>query len=152
MGRCKNQGNIAMKYTHATIVVTNAVAVNLRKLSQMLDKGDCDGMFGAGLSATGNLPATHWISAGMVPKAYLNAITDPVRLFNVAKAAWEADSLVFPFTQPQVTNALGNCTITDGTYDDPAISPMTGLPVGVRQEEPLQLIARLGLQIVRTPI
>lgn len=139
-------------YVQATIVVTNAVAVNLRKLSQMLDKGDLDGMFTTGLSATGNAPATHWISNGAVPAAYLNAITNPVRLFNVAKKAWEDDSLVFPFTQLQVTNALGNCTVTDGTYDDPTINTLTGLPVGVRPEGPHELIARLGLQFVRTAI
>ena len=67
------------KYVHATVIVTTAVAVNLRKLSQMLDKGELDGMFTTALSATGSAPATHFISTGAVPAAYLNAITSAVK-------------------------------------------------------------------------
>ena len=139
-------------YVFSTIVVTTAVAVNLRKLSQMLDKGDLDGMFVVGLSATGIAPATHYISSGAVPQAYLNAITNDVRLFNIAKKAWEDDSLVFPFTQLQVTNALNKCTVSDGTYDDPAIDPLTGQPIGIRAEGPFELMARLGLQPVKVAL
>ena len=139
-------------YVHATVVLTAAVAVKLRKLSQMLDKGDLDGMFQTGLSATGNAPPTHFISNGPVPAAYLNAITSPTRLFNVAKKAYEADELTFPFTQTQVTNALNECVVSDGTYNDPTIDPQTGQPVGIRNEGPHELIARLGLQFVRAPL
>lgn len=120
-----------------TIVVTNAVAVNMRELSRRLGKTDCDGMFQTRLSASGNLPATHYISSGYIRPAYLNAFTDPVRLFNIAKKAWEDDGDIFPFTQTQVTNALGNCTVTDGTY--------LGQP-----EDAYQLMARLGLQIINS--
>lgn len=139
-------------YVHATVVVTAAVAVNLRKLSQMLDKGELDGMFDTKLSATGNAPATHFISNGPVPAAYLTAITSPTRLFTKAKKAYEDDGLTFPFTQTQVTNALNKCTVSDGTYNDPAIDPQTGRPVGIRNEGPHELIARLGLQFVRAPL
>lgn len=116
-------------YVHSTVVVTTAVAVNLRKLSQMLDKGDLVGMFTTGLSATGNAPT---------------------RLFTKAKAAYEAGGLVFPFTQLQVTNALNKCTVSDGTYNDPTL--VNGVPVGIRNEGPHELIARLGLQLVRVPL
>ncbi len=141
-----------MKYHDkpCTIVVTAAVAVNLRKLSQMLDKGDLDGLFTVGLSATGNAPATHFISSGAVPKAYLSAITNNVRLFNIAKKAWGDASLVFPFTQAQVTNALSKCAISDGTYNDPTL--VNGVPVGIRDEGPHELIARLGLKFVSVPL
>ena len=50
-----------MKYVHATIIVATVVAANLRKLSQMLDRLETDGMFTTELSTTGNLPATHYI-------------------------------------------------------------------------------------------
>jgi hypothetical protein len=125
-----------VKYTpNITLVVTTAVAVNLRELSRRLDKGDCDGMFTAKLSTSGSLPATHFISSGHVPSAYLNAVTNNVRLYNIAKAAWEADGDVFPFTQTQVTNALSNCSLSDGTFN--------GEPEG-----PHQMIARLGLKLI----
>lgn len=119
-----------MKYVFGTAVVTNAVAVNLRELARRLDKGDCDGMFTTGLSATGELPATHFISTGWVPRAYAAALQSGLKLFNAGKAAWEADGDVFPFTQQQVTNALAQCTIVG---DD---------------ETPEALLERLGLKLI----
>src|SRR6478609_3611211 len=120
----------------ATIIVTASVAVNLRELSRRLGKVDLDGMYVSPLSASGNAPATHYISSGQLPDQYINAITNNVRLFNTAKAAWEADGDVFPYTQNQINNALSNCTIHYG------YSP-NGMP-----ESPLELIARLGLKII----
>lgn len=101
-----------------TIVVTSGVAANMRELSRRLGKQDLDGMFQTALSATGNLPATHYISSGYIRPAYLNAMTDPVRLFTIAKRAWEDDGDVFPFTQAQVTNKLALCTVINGTNED----------------------------------
>lgn len=118
-----------------TVVCTAVVAVNVRELSRRLGKTDLDGMFVRGLSATGIAPATHYISSGYIRPAYLNAFTDNVRLFNIAKTAWEADGDVFPFTQLQVTNALTKCTVSDGTFN--------GEPENV-----YALIARLGLQLI----
>lgn len=102
-----------MNYEFATVIITTAVAVNLRKLSQMLDRGETDGMFAVGLSATGSLPATHYISTGMVPEAYVNAITNETRLFNIAKKAYADEGATFPFTQAQVTNALSKCDVSE---------------------------------------
>jgi hypothetical protein len=126
-----------MTDTHATVIVTAAVATNLRELSRRLGKVDLNGMYATRLSASGNPPATHYISSGHLPAPYINAITDGTRLFNVAKAAWEADGEVFPYTQAQVNNALANCTIHYGTAP------------GGAPETPRELIARLGLQLIQ---
>lgn len=126
-----------------TVIVTAAVAVNLRELSRRMGKVDLDGMFTTGLSATGNLPATHYISSGLIRPNYLNAITNSTRLRTVAKAAWEADGDVFPFTLAQVSNALGNCTVSDGTRE----VTVDGVTSTVA-EGPHELIARLGLKII----
>jgi hypothetical protein len=130
-----------------TIVVTAAVAANLRDLSKRLEKSHCDGMFTQGLSASGNLPATHFISSGHVPAVYLNAVTNNVRLYNLAKAAWEADGDVFPYTQAQVTNALNNCTLHDGTFT----STIEGV-TAARPESPHALLARLGLKLIHPSV
>lgn len=127
-----------MNYTFATVVVTAAVAANLQELSRRLDKGNCGGMFVAKLSATGSLPATHFVSSGLVPNPYLNAITNNVRLYTLAKRAWEDDGDVFPYTQLQVTNALSKCSLSDGTIVDG-----NGDTVA---ESPFDMIARLGLK------
>ena len=119
----------------ATIIVTSAVATNLRELSRRLDKGDMDGMFSVGLSATGAAPATHFISTGCVPKPLLVALRSPAAMFNAAKAAWVADGDVFPFTQAQVTNALNKCDVSSAASDSEGPLP----------ETPQQAMTRLGL-------
>jgi len=102
-----------MRYQHATIVVTTAVAVNMRKLSQMLDRGECDGMLVSALSPTGAMPATHFISSGFVPKIYIKALGTPAKLKQAADAAYLAEGIPQPFSLAQITNALGKCTISD---------------------------------------
>jgi hypothetical protein len=64
-------------------------------------------------------------------------------MYNFAKAQYEADGQVFPFTQLQVTNAIGNCTITDGTFFD---------GVNTVKEDGFALAARLGLKFINGTI
>lgn len=130
-----------------SIIVTNGVVVNIRDLSRRMGKVDLDGMFTTPLSATGLPPATHWISSGLIRPAYLNAMGDPVRLYTIAKRAWEDDGDVFPFTQAQVTNALSKCTVSDGTIT----IDVGGVPTVVA-EGPHELIARLGLKLVQEAV
>ena len=127
-----------MKYQMATIIVTNAVAVNLRDLARRLDKSDMAGMFTVGLSATGAAPATHFISSGCVPKPLIRCLRNPPLMFSTAKAAWEAEGDVFPFTQTQVTNALSKCETVSAPNDTEEPLP----------ETPQATLARLGLQMV----
>lgn len=124
-------------YVFGTMIATAAVAANLQEFSRRLDKTDCGGMFTAQLSPTGVPPATHFISSGLVPQAYAQTIADSTLLFTRAKAAWEADGDVFPFTQLQVTNALAACDITNGTKAGQA-------------ETPFQAMTRLGLKPITT--
>lgn len=135
-----------MKYTDKdyTVIVTAGVADNLRKLSQMMDRGDTDGQFQTELSATGNTPATHFVSSGRFPKAYITAISDPDRLKTAADAAYLAEATVQPFSLAQITTALSKCTISDGTTS----VLIDGVPTTVA-EDPHALIARLGLKIIQ---
>ena len=133
-----------MNESHATIIVAAAAAANVRKFSQMTGKADLDGMFVTPLSATGQLPATHYISSGMVPNSYLDMLSTPAKLHARAKAAWEADGLVFPFTLAQVTTALSKVEVSDGTR----LVDVDGVQTTV-EEGPHALIARLGLQMLR---
>lgn len=129
-----------MTDVQTTIICTAAVAANIRELSRRMGKTDLAGMFITGLSATGAAPATHYISSGLIRPGYLNATTSATRLFNVGKKAWEEDGDVFPFTQTQVTNALGKCVVSDGTTTDAGGK--------VVPEGPHELIARLGLKLI----
>lgn len=118
-----------MTYVFGTFIVTNGVRTALRDLSTHLDHFETDGMYLTGLSATGVIPATHWISTGKVPLRYAQAMADPVKMFNDASAAYVADQAVFPYTQLQVTNALGNCDVS--------------------QDPPFVAMARMGLQMIQ---
>ncbi len=118
-----------MSDLRATIVVTQAVAINLRELSRRLGKIELAGMFVSGCSATGNAPATHYVSSGHLPRQYVETMLDPVLLFQRAKKAWEDDGDVFPYTQNQVTNQLGNCTVHVGEVDARALLLTLGLRV-----------------------
>jgi hypothetical protein len=129
-----------MKYQLATIIVTDAVANNLRQLAYHLDKDDMVGMFTTPLSATGSNPPTHWVSSGCVPKPLVKLMRNPTQMYNVAKAAWAADGEVFPYTKAQVTNALSKCTIDAGADDSEEPLPT----------DPLDVIAAAGLQMIKT--
>lgn len=56
----------------ATIIVTAANVEQARTLAASIPGGE--GMFTAGLSATGSTPATHYISSGSVPKEIVDAV------------------------------------------------------------------------------
>ena len=57
----------------ATIVVTAAQAQAARDAAAQIPGGE--GMFAAGLSATGNAPATHYIASGWVPEELVQTLT-----------------------------------------------------------------------------
>ena len=118
-------------YVFGTAIVTLAVASNLQEMSRRLDKPHCGGMFTSALSASGTAPATHYISSGLIPQFYAQTIANNVLLFNRAKAAWEADGDVFPYTQLQVTTQLALCDIS--------------------QDPPFEAMARMGLRLVQPP-
>ena len=128
-----------MIYTYATIIVPLSVATALRNVAQKLDRNETDGMFIVGLSATGNAPATHFISSGQVPDTFAAAIRSPTLLDTKAQAAFAKEGLAYPFTLTQITAALAGCSISDGTFNS--------LP-----ESPFQMMARLGLKMVQVPI
>lgn len=136
-----------MIYEHATIVIPLSVAVRLRKLSQMLDRSETDGMFVVELSATGNGPATHFVNSGQMPAQFMESVKSPTLLHTRAQAAFAKENTAYPFTQAQVTAALALCSISNGTRTVVIDTVPT-----VVSESPLDFIARLGLQPVRVAL
>ena len=139
-----------MIYEHACAIVTAAVAPVLRTISKRLDAAHCDGMFTVGLNAVGaaiGAPATHFINAGSMPVLFVEAIKSPTIAHTRAKALALAAGVTFPFTLAQITAALSGCTVTNGTrtvvIDDVSFTV---------NESPHELMARLGLQFLRTAI
>jgi len=131
-------------YEHATIIIPLSVATALRRLAQVLDRSETDGMFTTALSATGNLPATHFVSSGQVPDVFAQAIRSPSILHTKAQAAFAKEGVTYPFTLAQVTAALSGCSISDGTRTVVIDGVST-----VIDEGPHAFIARLGLQMIK---
>ena len=57
----------------ATLIVTAANVDQARTIAAQFTGGD--GMFASELSATGNAPATHYISSGWIPAEIVDALT-----------------------------------------------------------------------------
>lgn len=68
----------------ATIIVTSANVSHARTLAAEIPGGD--GMFTSELSATGNAPATHYISSGYMPEEIVQAIAPVSAASNLAPA------------------------------------------------------------------
>lgn len=112
-----------------TLVVPAAIAPIIRDFCARVGRGFGDNMLATGLSATGQEPATHYVSSGFIQQQFINVMQSPTQLFNIAKREWQNDGEVFPYTQAQVTNRLQQCVLVVG-----------------EGEAPLEVLARLGLQ------
>lgn len=106
-----------------------AAILALAPLARALAAGLSDrgvGMFEVGLSATGDAPATHFISVGMIDAQIRDLLTDAAALFAACNAAGA------PVTLAQCQALV---TQSDVSGDDPWVA-----------------MARRGLQLVRVPL
>lgn len=74
-------------WTHRTIVVPDAVVIPARMACEALAGAGGSGMFTTPLSATGELPATHWISSGLIEQEFAGLLANPDALAAVAAGA-----------------------------------------------------------------
>lgn len=130
---------------HRTIIVP----ANKQALSQALTVGLTgsagDGMFVVGLSATGNAPATHYISAGLIS-------SDMAALLPCKYVTVDAEG------NQQITTTPGHPELV------PALAAKAGITVtqaqitalyasiDVSDQPPFEAMARLGLQMVQVPL
>ena len=111
-----------MIYTHRTIILPTAITVRCQALSVKLSGEAGSGMWTTGLSLTGEAPATHYISSGMIGKEFMDVVVDPAAMF---AAAQQEDSAI---TLAQCESILGKADVSE--------------------EDPFVAMARLGLQMV----
>ena len=113
-----------MAYIHRTMILPASVAPTCQALSEKLSGEAGAGMWTTGLSATGEAPATHFISSGMIGKEFIHILNDPAAMF---AAAQEEDSVI----------TLEQCEYILSLAD-------------VSEEAPFEAMERLGLQMVQT--
>ena len=76
-----------MPWTHRTIIVPDAAVAGARMACEALAGPGGSGMFTVPLSATGELPATHWISSGLIEQEFADLLASPDALAAVATQA-----------------------------------------------------------------
>lgn len=66
-----------MPWTHRTIIVPDLVVVPARMACEALAGAGGSGMYQTPLSPTGELPATHWISSGLIEQDFADLLANP---------------------------------------------------------------------------
>ena len=128
-----------MVYAERCLIVPAAYAPLARALCSGLAEGGAgDGMFLTPLSTSGSLPATHYISQGMIDEAFATLL--PLTSFDAEGVASTAPG------QPDVIVALGQGAVT--------LAQVQALlaAVDVSVQDPFTAMARLGLKMVPVEI
>ena len=76
-----------MPWTHRTIIVPDAVVIPARMACEALAGAGGSGMYTTPLSPTGELPATHYISSGLIEQEFADLLASPDALTAVATHA-----------------------------------------------------------------
>ena len=125
-------------WTYRAIIVPDAQVTYARELSAAVAGPAGDGMYTTPLSATGQEPATHWISAGLISEDFAALLPfTTFRAFeeldpspgNAAQVAEIATANGYPTTEADVQALFDASEVTD--------------------EEAHEVMARLGLQMVQ---
>ena len=74
-------------WTHRTIIVPDTVVVPARMACEALAGAGGSGMYSVPLSPTGEPPATHWISSGLIEQEFADLLANPDALAAVATGA-----------------------------------------------------------------
>ena len=130
---------------HRTIIVP----ANKQALSQALTVGLAgsagDGMFVVGLSATGNAPATHYISAGPIS-------SDMAALLPCKSVTNDAEGQQTITTTPGMPEAVPALAAKAGITATKTQINALYAAIDVSDQEPFAALARLGLKMVQTPL
>lgn len=128
-----------MSYTRRVIIVPAAFQQFAQGLCEAAAEGDAGkGMFTTGLSATGELPATHYISSGPIANEFGDLL--PLTSFDEEGA---------PTTRP------GDVATVEAIADQAGITLPAGTiaalfaAIDVTEQEPFTAMSRLGVQIVQ---
>jgi hypothetical protein len=119
-------------WTHRTIIVEALIAPNARALCAMVPGGA--GMFTTALSATGQAPATHYVSSGNIWPQFA------AMLETADGMVAGAQTMGLPIDTPTASYLLAHTHISDGTRE------VDGETVA---EDPHAFIARMGLQMMQ---
>ena len=126
-------------YTHRTIIVPAAFQQLAQALCEAAAEGDAGkGLFTTGLSVTGELPATHYISSGYIFQEFADLL--PLTTVNQ-----DGEGLPDIYTRP------GDVATVEAIADQAGITLPAGTiaalfaAIDVSAQGPFEAMARLGL-------
>lgn len=131
-----------------TTLRTIVIPASLQAKAQGLCKGLAgiagDGMFATGLSATGNAPATHYVSSG--------PISDDMAALLPCTSVLQVDGKDVVTTSPGMPDAVPALAKKAGITTTITAIKTLYASIDVSDQEPFAAMARLGLQIARMPL
>ena len=128
-------------WTYRCLIVPDAHVQFARDLCAAVAGPAGAGMFTAPLSATGQEPTTHWISAGLISEDFAALL--PLTVY-------PADAE--PITTPGNPEAVAQLAAEAGHTTTPEQVQALFDASDVTEQDPAQAMARLGLQIVQPPL
>ena len=130
---------------HRTIIVPKAKQTLSQSLCAGLAGNAGDGMFTTGLPATGNAPATHYISSGPIS-------TEMAALLPCKTVTQDKDGKAVVTTAPGMPEAVPALATKAKISTTKAKITTLYASIDVSDQPPFEAMARLGLQIVQVPL
>lgn len=130
---------------HRTIIIPASVQPNARALCKGLAGVPGDGMFVTGLSATGKVPATHYISCGVIS-------ADMAALLPCKTVTTDKDGKATVTTAPGMPDAVPALATKAGISTTKAKINTLYASIDVSDQPPFEAMARLGLKLVQVPL
>ncbi len=128
-----------------TFIIPASVQGKAQALCKGLAGVAGDGMFVVGLSASGNAPATHYISAGPIS-------SDMAALLPCTSVTTDAEGKQTVSTTPGMPEAVPALAPKDGLRTTKTKITALYAAIDVSDQPPFEAMARLGLQIVQAPL
>ncbi len=113
-----------MPWIHRTLVCPAHLVDAARELCAAVHPAGA-GMFSAPASSDGALPATHWVTAGLVEDTWAPAFLAPAYLFGVAQMGAAEQGLVLTATFADAQALLAQGDVSDEPWD--VVSASLGL-------------------------
>ena len=130
-------------YTYRTIIVPAAFQALAQGLCEAIAEGDAGkGMFTTGLSASGEFPATHYISSGHIEQQFADIL--PLTTVNQ-----DGEGLPDIYTRPGNVEAVEAMAAQAGIELPPGTIAALFAAIDVSYQGPFEAMSRLGLSIAQ---
>lgn len=130
---------------HRTIIIPASAQRNAQALCKGLAGAAGDGMFVVGLSASGEAPATHYISSGPIS-------TEMAALLPCKTVTKDAEGKDVVTTAPGMPEAVPDLAAKAKISTTKAKITALYASIDVSDQPPFEAMARLGLQMVQRPL